>query len=193
VRLGMIVDGQTAYLKLPAVLLRAMPMLGAKPWLKMTMSQAAGAAGGSALGSGLATSNPGQLLKRLSAASSAVADEGQQQVNGVQTTHYHASLSFARLTAGLPAADQGATQLSLSKLRQILGSADVPVDVWIDAHQLIRRMAISTAIHAAGTPSIQLTVIADFSDYGPQPRPAVPPADEVQDASSLLSGVHISG
>lgn len=191
--LNMIVDGQTAYVKLPHALLRAMPTLGAKPWLKLSAAKAAGATGASSLGNDLSSSNPGQLLKYLSAASSGVTNEGEQRIDGVQTTHYHAGLSLDRLAAGLPATGQAATAQALSKLRQSLGGTDLPVDVWIDAHQLIRRMAISMAIHAAGTPSIQLTIAADLSDYRTQPRPAVPPADQVQDASSLLSGVRLAG
>jgi hypothetical protein len=113
-------------------------------------------------------------------------------VDGVQTTHYHAALSLDRLTADLPAADRSAAQQAIAKLRQTIGS-DLPVDVWIDAHQLIRRMAMSLSLHVPSGPSVQETVVGDLSDYGPQPRPTLPPADQVQDASALLAGVNVSG
>lgn len=177
--LDMIVDGGAAYLKLPHALLGAIPSLGDKPWLKLNLDKATGIPGLSSLGNDPTTSDPSQVLQYLNAASSSVTNEGEQRVDGVQTTHYHADLSLDRLTAGVPAADRPAVQQALSKLRQAAGSAEVPVDVWIDAHRLVRRTALSMSLHVAGGPSLQETIVADLTDYGPQPRPVLPPADLV--------------
>ena len=191
--MDMIVDGQVAYLKLPEALLGAIPNLGDKPWVKMNLAKATGIPGLSSLGNDPTTSDPGQMLQYLHAASDGVTNEGQQQVDGVQTTHYRAELSLDRLTANVPSAERDAVQQALSKLRQATGSTDLPVDVWIDAHQLVRRTVLSMSLHVNGGPSLQETVVADLTDYGPQTRPTLPPADQVQDATGLLSGAGHSG
>jgi hypothetical protein len=191
-RMAMIADGRAVYVKLPQNLLGMLPGLAAKPWVKMDAGKA-GVPGLSSLAADPTTTDPAEMLQYLRAASDSIANEGHQQVDGVQTTHYRAQLSLDRLTANVPAADQATVQQALSKLRQATGSSDFPVDVWIDAHQLIRRTAMSISLHPSGGPSLQETVVADLSDYGHQPRPTAPPADQVQDGSSLLSGVHVSG
>jgi hypothetical protein len=191
-RMEMIMDGQDVYERLPQAVFRANPSLAEKPWLKMNLAKAAGISGLSPLGSDPTGNDPRQMLQYLTAASDGITNEGRQQVDGVQTTHYHAALSLDRLTADLPAADRSAAQQAIAKLRQTIGS-DLPVDVWIDAHQLIRRMAMSLSLHVPSGPSVQETVVGDLSDYGPQPRPTLPPADQVQDASALLAGVNVSG
>jgi hypothetical protein len=191
--MDMIAAGDDMYLKLPQTLLSAIPSLGDKPWLKMNLAKASGIPGLSTLGDDPTTSNPGQMLQYLGAASDGITNEGQQRVDGIQTSHYHAELGVDRLTADVPSADQAAIQQALSKLRQAIGSTEVPVDVWIDAHHLVRRMAMSMSSHVSGGPSLQETIVADLTNYGPQPRPTLPPADQVQDAGSILSGGHISG
>jgi hypothetical protein len=191
--IDMIEDGHTVYMKLPQMLLGKVPGLGSKPWLEMNVAKMSGIPGLSSLGADPTTTDPGQMLQYLRAASDAITNEGQQQVNGVQTTHYHAELSLDRLTAGIPAAEEPAVQQALSKLRQALGGSDLPVDVWVDAHQLVRRTAMSLSMHPSGGATLQETVVADVTKYGPQPRPALPPADQVQDATSLLSGGGLAG
>ncbi len=192
-RVETIVDGQDTYVRMPQALLSAIPSLGAKPWIKVNLAKAAGIPGLSSLGNDPTTSDPSQMLQYLRAASNGVTNQGQQRVDGVQTTHYHAELSLDRLTADVPSADQAAVQQALSKLRQAIGGAEVPIDVWIDAHQLVRRTAMSLSLHVTNGPSLQETVVADLTDYGRQPRPTLPAADQVQDATSLLSAAGVSG
>jgi len=193
VTMNVIVDGRVAYLKLPQALLDQVPSFGDKPWVKMNLAKTSGIPGLFSTGGDPTTSDPGQMLRYLSAASDSVTNEGSQRVDGVQTTHYHAQLSLDRLAAHVPAADQAPIQQALSKLREATGTTGLPVDVWVDAHQLVRRTAVSMSLHVAGGPSLQETVVADLSDYGPQPRPAIPPAGQVQDASGLLSAGGLTG
>ncbi len=188
-----IVDGHVVYMRLPQTLLAATPNLADKPWLKVDVGKTSGFSGLSPLGGDPTTADPGQTLRYLRAASDGITNEGRQRVNGVQTTHYHANLSLDRLTADVPSAEQGTVRQALSRLKDALGTSDLPVDVWVDAHRLVRRTAMSMSLHATGGPSLQETVVANLTDYGPQPRPAVPPADQVQDATGLQSGLKVTG
>ncbi len=175
-QMAMVLIGRDYYLKLPRVIVDQTPSLGGKPWVEVDVSKADTL---SSLGDSL-TSDPSQTLQELQAGADQITDEGQQEVDGVQTTHYHAAMNLSRLVPGLPS--------SLSK--QLTGDQDVPVDVWIDAHHLVRRVVISLTVAQSGGSSLQETATADFSDYGPQRRPSPPPASQVTDGNSLagLSG-----
>lgn len=186
-RMDVVMHGQAVYMKLPQALLGRLPNFGNKPWLRIDAAKADGIPGLSSLGNGPATANPAQVLQYLRAASDSVSNEGRQMVDGVPTTHYHAELSLDRVAAGLPAGEQDAVRQALDKLRQATGGTDLPIDVWVDAHHLVRQTAMSISLHAEGQ-SVQESVVADITDYGSQPRPAVPPADQVQDATGFLPG-----
>ena len=41
----------------------------------------------------------------------------------------------------------------------------------------------------AGSQSTGVGLTMDYSDYGPQPRPAVPPADQVEDVGALAASL----
>lgn len=193
-RMDMIESGRDVYLRLPQALLAAIPNLGDKPWIKMDLAKLTGVPGLSSLGSEPASTDPAQVLQYLEAASDGITDDGQQRVAGVETTHYHANLNLDRLAADAPPAYQGALEQALTKLRQtVAGTTDMPVDVWIDAHHLVRQTAMSLSLHPASGPSVDETVVADLTGYGPQPAPSLPPADQVQDASALESSGGLSG
>jgi hypothetical protein len=59
------------------------------------------------------------------------------------------------------------------------------VDVWVDPRHLVRRVLMTLDLQLPNGRSMQERVTAAFSDYGPQARPAAPPADEVLDLNSL--------
>jgi len=64
--------------------------------------------------------------------------------------------------------------------------------VWIDDQNLVRRMQFTLNESVSGQ-NVASTVTVDFVKYGPQPKPTLPPADQVTDASSLASGAFGSG
>src|SRR3984885_10513778 len=112
-------------MKLPQAIVNQLPSLGGKPWVEVNVAKAADL---SSLGDSL-TSDPSQTLQELRAGAYNITNEGQQQVDGVQTTHYQAEINLDRLVPGLPS--------SLAK--QLTQDQDVPVDVWIDAPNPVRR------------------------------------------------------
>jgi hypothetical protein len=192
-QLGMIMDGATIYMKFPEALAAQVPALSAKPWIKMDLAKLTGVPGVSSLMDNPAASDPTQMLRYLRAASDSVADEGQQEVDGLATTHYRAELSIDRLPDNLPPSERGALRQALSKLQQATQMHDFPVDVWVDAHHLVRRIVLSLGFHLASGPVMQETVTGDLTDYGPQPRPTPPQADQVRDLTSLVGASGLSG
>ena len=181
-QMAMILDHRNLYLKLPPALLNKVPNLGGKPWVEVNAATATGLPGLPSLGSGSSTTDPMAMLKQLKASVGSVTNEGQQLVDGVPTTHYRAELSAQRLLSKLPSSER-------SLLQQVTSNLGIPVDVWIDAHHLVRRITMSLSVNSPAGPALQATFTANISHYGPQPRPKLPPADQVTDASNLGAGL----
>ena len=188
-QLGMVMEGTVLYMKFPDALAAKVPSLGGKPWVKMDLGKLIGVPGLSSLTSNPTMGDPSQMLQYLRAASDSVANVGGEQVDGVETTHYRAEFSLDRLPDNLPSEDQAAIRKALSALQQATGLQDFPMDVWIDAHHLVRRMVMSVGFHTPSGPALNETITEDLTDYGPQPRPTPPPADQVQDVSGLVGGL----
>ena len=181
-QLAMILEGHEMYLKLPQALLAKVPNLGGKPWVKVNVTKSTGVSGLPSIGSGASTADPMAVLKQLQASVGSVTNEGQQLIDGVPTTHYRAVLSAGRLLSKLPSSER-------STLQQITAGVGIPVDVWIDAHHLLRRITMSLSVNSPAGPALQATFTANISHYGPQPRPTLPPASQVTDASNLGAGL----
>ena len=188
-RMQMILVHRVMYMRLPSSLTRRVPQLDGKPWLKLNLTKASGLPGLSSLGNNPTMTNPSEVLQYLRAASDSVSDEGSQLVGGFPTTHYHVLLDLNKVAANLPAAEQVAVQNALSVLRSSTNLQQIPVDVWVDARHLVRRIGMVLAVTGSGGQQIQEATTADFTDYGPQPQASPPPADRVQDLANLI---HVS-
>jgi hypothetical protein len=121
-----------------------------------------------------------------------VTNEGHHVVDGFSTTEYHANLQISKIPDAVPASERAAARAAMAKIQQIAHVSNMPVSVWIDKHQLVRRMAINLTIIAEGQ-TINENIAIDLPEYGPQHSPAIPPASEVAPASSLNSSSTTSG
>jgi len=109
---------------------------------------------------------------------------GQENVGGVATTHYEATVDLRRLAA--LEADAAARE-NLQRAIAVSGISSYPVEVWIDGDGYLRRMRITIPQHMAGTPAEVATVTAteELSNFGTDARIAVPPDSSVVDISDL--------
>lgn len=162
---------------------------GGKPWIKLDIDKVVAAAGISTSQFGsLEQNDPTKFLEYLRASSGAVVSLGSQNVDGVPTTHYSATLQMSRILDRLPSSQQAAAKAALEKL----GSAGaIPVEVWVDAQGRVRRMQMSLTglIGAAASPAaggVGGAITIDFTSYGPVPEVVAPPASEVFDMSAML-------
>ncbi len=181
-----LIKGQTIYMKLPTALTSRLPTFGGKPWVEVNLAKIAGVAGLSSLTSNPATSDPSQLLNFLRA-SGKVTKVGTEQVNGVQTTHYRGAIDLSRIANALPGASRQAVQQSVQALEKMTTLRELPFDVWVDGQHLVRRMTISFSESVSGQ-SETVSMRIDIPQYGPQPIPAAPPADQVTDLNALAGG-----
>jgi hypothetical protein len=186
-----ILDGGTIYMQLPASLESALGVLG-KKWISIDLSKATGIPGLSSLASNPASTNPGEMLQYLKAASGGVTNEGTHVVDGFSTTEYHANLQMSKIPAAVPASERAAAQSAMSAIQKLAHLSAIPVSVWIDKHQLVRRMALNITAKAQGQ-TINEVIAIDLPEYGPQSPPTIPPSSQVAPANSLNHSPTSSG
>lgn len=182
-------SGTTIYMKVPSALAKHVP---GKPWLKLDLSKTASAAGIpglSTLTNNPASNDPSQFLRYLRATSGGVTKVGTATVDGFATTHYRGQIKLDRVPSTFPAASRAQARQAIAALEQVAQLKVLPFDVWIDQHQLVRRMQFAYQATVAGQ-SVREAFTIDFPQYGPQPAPTLPPASQVTaiTASSLGGG-----
>jgi hypothetical protein len=186
----MIFQYPVIYMNLPSL---AGKLPEGKTWMELNLTKAAQADGIDLPQlSSLDENDPTQFLEYLRSSSGGVTTVGHETVDGVPTTHYHATLQLSDILARLPSSAQAAAKATLEKLDD--GGA-IPVDVWVDAQGRVRRiqLSIGSSLPAGasgsttGAASASGTTTMNFADYGPIPPIVPPPAGEVFDATSLAS------
>ncbi|MDX6738275.1 hypothetical protein [Actinocorallia sp. A-T 12471] len=145
---------------------------GGKPWLKISVGEAAGAAGfdANALVHQFQQADPGHLAKIFSD-STDVTRVGEEKIDGVATVHYKGTVDIKKaITEYDGDLKQAAEQLSN-------GSEKLAFDIWTDAENLPRKVVTHVTTSEAKT--FDVTVV--FRDYGSKVSVAAPPADQVGD------------
>jgi hypothetical protein len=106
-------------------------------------------------------------------------------------TGYRVIIDPAKAAARLP----GPERASFLEFAQTLGQGKIPVDVWLDGQNLVRRVTLSLRIpggtgEPAGARVVQST---DYYDFGVPVRISAPPASEVENISAPASISGVSG
>jgi hypothetical protein len=120
--------------------------------------------------------DPADLLAALTAISSGVTKIGTAIIRGVPVTGFAIKVDPAK-AAGIPTADQAAVKA----LATSFGAAEIPVDVWVDGQNLVRREKLTLPLPGgSGAPAgSSLTVTTDFYDFGEPVQVSAPPASQV--------------
>jgi hypothetical protein len=189
-QIQLVIDHDTFFMKMPAALTSKIP--GGKPWWSMNLSQLGKASGipgiGSMMSSEQTLSNPGEYLNFLRAtASGSVQDLGSATVDGVQTTHYRGNIDFSKVADAFPASERAAIAQTMAAVSKHVQTKPAPIDVWIDANHLVRRLTFTEPLTVNGQ-SANVAMQMDFLSYGTQPAPAIPPAGQVTNLLALLHG-----
>jgi hypothetical protein len=166
---------------------------GGARWMKLDIArfgQAAGIDPSQLLGG---QSNPAQLLEYLKASGGAVQIAGHEAVRGVPTTHYRGTVDLAKAAAAVSHGASSSARAALEKSIAKLGVGSVPVDVWVDSHRLVRRIALAFSAPAGGQ-QLGLHMTIELFDFGATPAVTAPAASETFDAtSSALGGLSAIG
>jgi hypothetical protein len=152
---------------------------GAK-WLKVDTAQIAEGLGldPSSLTSG--GTEPGQYLQDLRAAGGTVTVIGHEDVRGVQTTRYSATIDLVKAAETLSAPGKTSTARSVAaSLTSRIGLSKVPIEAWIDGQGLVRKVAVHVA--ARGVTAL---VQAEYFNFGRIAPVTAPSGGEVFEVSA---------
>jgi hypothetical protein len=141
-----------------------------KEWLKVDIGKA-----GMRLGfnfKAVMGTTPADVLKQLQRTSEPIETVGEEEIDGVETTHYRASIDPAKI----PAAD---------RLQRLSGSRYRPIDVWVDGDDLVRqvRFDYTAKVDPAQTTRARVRLTMKLFDFGTTVDVEPPPASLVVDAT----------
>lgn len=170
----------TAYIKIPSGDGEALPH--GKSWVAITAGTSEGLVGSllSPLGGG---TDPADLLASLTAISSSVTDLGTATIRNVPVTGYRVDIDPAKAAARVP----GRERAGFLEFAKSLGPQVIPVDVWVDRQDLVRRVKISLPDGEGAPASAQMVQVTDFYDFGVPVRVSAPPASEIASMSQLIN------
>jgi hypothetical protein len=181
----MIFDEFVVYMKFP-FLQALQPSL--KPWLKFDIREL-GKEQGFDLGelSQLNQNDPSQALQYLRAASDDVREVGEEEVRGVETTHYRMTIDLQKVVDQAPEDQREQLRASIDQLIEQSGVRTVPTEVWVDDDGLARRMKLTyEGMRFAPGQQGDMTMTMELYDFGVEVDVEPPPESEVTDIQELI-------
>jgi hypothetical protein len=180
----------TEYLQVPAAARNQIP--GHKPWVSVNLNKISQAKLGRSFAqlASASNDNPSQVLSQLAAVSTSVAKTGRATVAGVPTTEYRARVNLHLVAAKAQATEGAKAAQAIRQEITALGTATIPVDVWIGPSHLVRQIRYHTPIPAAstggpaGTGTAVLTMT--FTRFGVPVNLTPPPASQTADITREL-------
>ena len=157
-------------------------LIKGKPWARFNVEGLTQGLGVS--GSMNTSTDPSQWIDFLKAAGQA-STVGSETLRGVPTTHYHVLVDFARYPAVVPARLRAGARQEAALLKRISGQSSLPIDVWIDGRNRVRRYQVPVPLCYQGERTSE-SLSVELYDYGTQSIPAPPPLSEVSDLTSEI-------
>jgi hypothetical protein len=183
-KIEVIQDGDVGYVRFPAV---DDQLPDGKSWMRAREGDAA--AGGSFdldEFEQFAKSDPRELLDLLGAVTSEIETVGSEQLRGVETTRYRAVIDPAELAKLAPSGEKAESRTLIDQITAQSGLGPIPVDVWIDATGLVRKLSMSIeATDATTSQSSDISMSFEIWDYGESVEIELPPPAQVADASAV--------
>ncbi len=180
--------GGALYLELPGA--QQSSITHDRKWIEYNVNDVAAALGiqSSSLAGARSSSDPSKQLSYLRAAGGDVSRVGLERVQGTPTTHYRATIDWARYPERVPASQRAAARSSISVLERLTGSSSQTVDVWIDAEHRVRREEFTVQECVPGSSGkAEMHTAAEYFDFGPQAIAKLPPSREVADLTTYLA------
>jgi uncharacterized protein YceK len=148
-------------------------MLGGKQWMKLDMERSSKTLGLDLNSMSQLGQNPSEQLELLEKVSDGVSELGRETVVGVQATHYRATLDLRKYPGQ-----------NLDKLIELTGQSEIPIDVWIDDANRVRRMEWKQEMNR-GPLQMSFDAVVEYRRFGVQANVDIPSDDEVFDATDL--------
>ncbi len=180
-------EGTTIYMKMPALAAQLPP---GKPWMSFDLQEVGEEMGldfGALMQSG--NSDPTQSLQYLRGAAGEVETLGEEQVRGVQTTRYRASVSFDKMIEQAPEDLRPRLEPTVDAVAEWIGADEIPVEVWIDEQGRMLRQKQNFEYVAGPARGTSVAMTLEMYDFGVDVEVEVPPSSQVTDLRELMEGM----
>ncbi len=176
----MTMQGLVAYMKIGVF--DMVPNLKGK-WIKMDIGSLGAASGVDiAKATQLGGNDPSAVLEQMKASSAKVETIGKEDIQGLTTTHYQATIDIEKIYR-----DRNAV-VDETKFAALLKNYSGPltVEAWIDGAGLVRRIHQTIPLKAA-----PIDIVMEFSDFGTPVSISLPADADVVDQSALAETAQI--
>jgi hypothetical protein len=173
------------YMNLP-VLAKVMP--GGKPWIKVDLDAVGKQAGIDLSQFTQLGTDPSRMVDWLRSVSGEVTTVGTEKLDGIDTTHYRATVDLSKYPDLVPADQREAVQKAVDQLTKAAHINSFPVHVWVDEGGLVRqvRAVLTEAIQGQ---TVNVVTTERFYDFGTPVDIQLPAESEVTDISTLAGSV----
>jgi hypothetical protein len=172
----------------------AAQMSDAKPWVWVDLDAVYEPQYGGGPAQGVASPNPTRQFEYLRGVSDSVEKVGEERVRGVPTTRYRAVTDLREEAAGQDAEVRQANE----ELVKRLGASKLPVEVWIDEKNRVRRYALDVSVSMSeGDTSqdasreddeLRAQMVIEYYDFGAPVDVQAPPPAQTTDGTELFAG-----
>jgi hypothetical protein len=151
-----------------------------KPWIRLDVEEQLERSGFNAGSLALNQGNPGQYLDYLRSTTGTVRRVGTEDVSGVSTTHYSATVDLLEYPTKVPSPRRGEAQRASGRLIQLAGMRDFPTEVWVDGSGYVRQLTFFYSVTVPGSDEkIEYHTTVQYRGFGSQPPIVLPPARQV--------------
>jgi hypothetical protein len=183
-RIEAIQDGTVVYMRFPAI---ADQLPAGKTWVRVDAEETARSAGIELSGLEQFTDeDPRALLDFLKAVSGEIEVVGSEELRGVTTTHYRATIDLRHYEQLVPPSRRKEVRDMLGDFVQQAGLTEMPFDVWLDDDGYVRKVETSFSASPEGVSgAAEASMVFELYDYGAEVGIVPPPAADVADVSAL--------
>ena len=180
-------NGSVVYLRSPRFL-EDLP--DGKEWVKLDLVKASKELGVDPTALPQASQNdPAEMLRFLRAVGR-VRQVGWENLDGIATNHYKANVDVRRYLELVPAGRRADARRSVRRLIDLMGgTSTIPMEVWVDESDLVRRIAMDMRTTVPGGSSMRMRFDMRLFDFGSDVDIEVPDKDETIDYGELIGGL----
>jgi hypothetical protein len=165
-------------------------------WVSLDPSKIDPAAAAQFGGFGMGTTDPSAYIG-LFAGVFDVKASGEQELDGVSTTHYVGTIDLAKVLEGfsdvvgedVDAATKEQLEMAVEQFRMLGIDKRIPFEIWIDEDGLPRRQRITMDFGdlVPGPEEASMEMTVDFSDFGEPVDIEIPRRSEVTDVTEAMA------
>jgi len=182
-QLEQVFDGFVIWMRMPAF---ESELPEGKEWIRIDMQEASEELGVDIAQFPQASNDPTKALEYMRAAGD-VEEEGEEDVRGVPTTHYSATVDIRNYPELAPEAERAEARESIDRLVELAGQSEFDSEVWIDDRDLVRRMRMEMPMEMPGVGRIEMVIDYELFDFGIDVDVEPPPSEDVLDYTDVAA------